>query len=398
MLSLSLYQSLDRRLAFRNFTVSLPPSWSIENCGNRSIKNGPILRPDIRIGSNHPIFKSRPWVQQGQGCLKMGDYINIPNAYLGDLSVNQTEKSRYLMRMWTRYRFGIFDDQTCINTPHVVWEYCSRSATEVVPKIQMDLCGLETINITNQIWDLDRKQFPYKVPTFQYMTYRWPRIVVALDSAMEPQESSMAKAAFRMMLNYLNQDIGIGILGYSETDVTVYQNMTKASRNYYDKLTDSITFQHAISAKSNLTSALEKAVQEIESFGSLPAGQAVFVIATAASCNEQVEKALAFAQARKIRVSVIAFGLSEKQQYQLSTLTGKTNGFFHHLPKVIKENDKFDYIPLLTGLEDGLVSALRHHGGELARFLQQSAALQQLVNGSGKHITLQRKMIPTMSF
>ena len=334
-------------------------------------------------------------MQQGQGCLKMGDYINIPNAYLDDLSVNQTEKSRYLSRMWTRYRFGIFNDQTCTNNPKVGWEYCPSGFS---PILQTGLCGMGTSGIAFQIGDLAEKQFPYLKPRFQYLAYRWPRIVVALDSAMEPQESSMAKAAFRMMLNYLNRDIGIGILGYSETDVTIYQNMTKVSRNYYDELTDSITFQDAISGKSNLTRALEKAVQVIESFGSLPAGQAVFVIATAASCNEQVEKALAFAQARKIRVSVIAFGLSEKQQYQLSTLTGKTNGFFHHLPKVIKENGKFDYIPLLTGLEDGLVSALRHHGGELARFIQQSAALQQLVNGSGKHITLQRKMIPTMSF
>jgi von Willebrand factor type A domain len=322
----------------------------------------------------------------------MGDYINIPNAYLGDLSVNLTEKSRYLSRMWTRYRFGIFEDHTCFNHPKnifkedVGWEYCGGPSGDLSIFQQVSLCGMAAGGIAYQIGDLADKKFPFVKPVFQYRAYRWPRIIVALDSAMENKELSMVKAAFRMMLNYLKRDIGIGILGYNETDVTVYHEMSKTNQLHYDELTDSITFHHDFSAKSNLTSALEKAVQVIETYKSPAAGQAVFVIATAASCNEQVEKALAFAKAKKIRVSVIAYGLSVKQQYQLSTLTGKTNGIFYHVPKVINDNDKLDYILLLTGLEDGLVRALRHHGGELARFLPVSAPLHQLVNGKGKHL------------
>jgi hypothetical protein len=215
---------------------------------------------------------------------------------------------------------------------------------------------------------------------------------------MENQESCMVKAANRMVLNYLKRHIGIGILGYNETYVTVYHEMNKMNPLHYDKLTDSITFHHDISAKSNLTSALEKAVQVTETFKSPVAGQAVFVIATAASCNEQVEKDLAFGQSKKIRVSVIAFGLSVKQQYQLSTSNGKTNGIFYQVQKVKTGNDKLDYIPLLTGLEDGLVRALRHHGGVLARFLPVSAALQQLINGKGKHLASQRGIISTICF
>lgn len=104
------------RASIREVTVALPRNWRTDalTCSLLTPLTAAATPTDahIRITSNHPVFGSRPWAQQSQGCGRQGDYIQLG----GDLLRNTTQNfymqsARLLLAEWVKFRWGVFEER-----------------------------------------------------------------------------------------------------------------------------------------------------------------------------------------------------------------------------------------------------------------------------------------------
>ena len=69
------------------FQVRVPRHWDFSVCSSpagqrRTTYARPSQDTDILIGRSHPLFGSRPWSLQNEGCAKRGNILNLPFAFL----------------------------------------------------------------------------------------------------------------------------------------------------------------------------------------------------------------------------------------------------------------------------------------------------------------------------
>lgn len=82
-----LHRATDGRAYFHQVEIIVPPNWDTASCG-RSLpvgaytSRGTMNEAAIRIGTEHPVFGSKPWTQQSRGCGLSGDYISVGYHYI----------------------------------------------------------------------------------------------------------------------------------------------------------------------------------------------------------------------------------------------------------------------------------------------------------------------------
>ncbi|KAK8732368.1 hypothetical protein OTU49_007056 [Cherax quadricarinatus] len=117
-----LWASTGGRASLREVTVALPRSWRTDalTCSLLTPLTTATVPTDahIRVTSAHPVFGSRPWAQQSQGCGRQGDYIQLG----GDLlraTTNDTyvHAARLLLAEWVKFRWGVFEERGYPNDP-----------------------------------------------------------------------------------------------------------------------------------------------------------------------------------------------------------------------------------------------------------------------------------------
>nr|XP_045590148.1 calcium-activated chloride channel regulator 1-like [Procambarus clarkii] len=111
-----LWASTGGRASLRSVTVALPRTWRTDalTCSLLTPLTAAAAPTDahIRVTSSHPVFGSRPWAQQSQGCGRQGDYIQLG----GDLlraTTNDTyvHAARLLLAEWVKFRWGVFEER-----------------------------------------------------------------------------------------------------------------------------------------------------------------------------------------------------------------------------------------------------------------------------------------------
>lgn len=111
-----LWAATGGRASLREVTVALPRAWKTDahTCSLLTPLTAAATPTNahIRIRSAHPVFGSRPWAQQSQGCGRQGNYIQLG----GDLlraTTNDTylHAARLLLAEWVKFRWGVFEER-----------------------------------------------------------------------------------------------------------------------------------------------------------------------------------------------------------------------------------------------------------------------------------------------
>lgn len=117
-----LWTTTGGRASLREVTVALPRSWKTGGltCSLLSpleTSATPNLA-HIRVTSPHPVFGSRPWTQQSQGCGRQGDYIQIGGDFLRTTTNDSyVYAARLLVAEWVKFRWGVFEERGYKNDP-----------------------------------------------------------------------------------------------------------------------------------------------------------------------------------------------------------------------------------------------------------------------------------------
>ncbi|XP_047110046.1 calcium-activated chloride channel regulator 1-like [Schistocerca piceifrons] len=100
-----LHAALEGRAYLRTVTVLLPDAWA-DSCSPRYVTTSSGETADIRVSVPHPVFGDSTWTQQSQGCGQPGDFIYLSYRQL----LEGKNLARSLVREWTKYRYGVFDE------------------------------------------------------------------------------------------------------------------------------------------------------------------------------------------------------------------------------------------------------------------------------------------------
>ncbi|KAK3860859.1 hypothetical protein Pcinc_033121 [Petrolisthes cinctipes] len=121
-LSSQMWSATVGRASLRKVTVALPRTWKTDSLTCSLLTpltaSSAPTQGHIRVTAAHPVFESRPWTQQSQGCGRQGDFIQM-GADLLRASNNEsfTQASRLLLAEWAKFRWGVFDERGHTNDP-----------------------------------------------------------------------------------------------------------------------------------------------------------------------------------------------------------------------------------------------------------------------------------------
>lgn len=113
--SSQLYASTEGRASLRQVTVALPRTWRSDSLSCSFLQPlsaaAPPINSHITITKPHPVFGSRPWARQSQGCGKPGDRIQLGAEILGAASNDShAYTARLLLAEWAKFRWGVFEE------------------------------------------------------------------------------------------------------------------------------------------------------------------------------------------------------------------------------------------------------------------------------------------------
>lgn len=122
-LSSQMWVATENRASLREVTISLPQAWRTDalTCSLPTplpASTGPS-EGHIRVTEPHPVFGSRPWTQQSQGCGRPGDFIQVGEDILkaDGMDGSHALTSRLLLAEWAKFRWGVFDERGHANDP-----------------------------------------------------------------------------------------------------------------------------------------------------------------------------------------------------------------------------------------------------------------------------------------
>lgn len=121
-LSSQMWSATEGRASLREVTVALPRAWRTDaiTCALLTplTATSSPTEGHIRVTATHPVFGTRPWTQQTQGCGRQGDFIQLG----GDLlraagNDSYAHAARMLLTEWAKFRWGVFDERGHTNDP-----------------------------------------------------------------------------------------------------------------------------------------------------------------------------------------------------------------------------------------------------------------------------------------
>ena len=116
-LSSLMFSSTEGRASLREVTVALPRAWRTDTLTcSLSAPLSPWASSQgaahLRLAEPHPVFASRPWTQQSEGCGRQGDFIQLGGDLLrGASNDSHALAARLLMAEWAKFRWGVFDER-----------------------------------------------------------------------------------------------------------------------------------------------------------------------------------------------------------------------------------------------------------------------------------------------
>ncbi|CAL4069388.1 unnamed protein product [Meganyctiphanes norvegica] len=397
----------ENRASLRDVTVLIPESWQTDSltCSVPSPK-GIISIPfdaHIQVAGSHPVFGSKPWTQQSQGCGRPGDFIQFGAELLKGSSNDTvyTHAAKLLVAEWARFRWGVFDErghdkdllypmtfldpvtsETIPNECHhesMFYSFCNAEdhMTQAPTKQNAQCKGFSALDVINNSKDFKDYRVPLnKVvtavePSIQFLKRGPPRIIVAVENSavmnLQRRWEFIRKAVRRVVVYDVPDDTHIGLVVFNSVASTT------APLSKMDGVTD-VRFRIGSSMPRNpsripeshkcLLCGLQEALRALNADSSTSSGATVILVTTGSdpTPNDEIDEMINLAAINNIRVELILYpfmgnsGTITKQQ-GLQELASSTNGAVFTVMNEGVGNDS--KMSMMIGLMDSLLAAIR---------------------------------------
>ncbi|CAG0899212.1 unnamed protein product [Darwinula stevensoni] len=145
--SQSLFRATQRLAFFRSVEVLLPEHWEARECG---LTNGHIRMTSwrrsqakgFRVGTLHP----SPFTLQPHSCGLPGEYVYLPLEFIRGANAS-LHADRVLVREWSKFRYGAFDETGFPNDPLTSTSYQSYSESGLAEP-EPSICTDKQLTVT----------------------------------------------------------------------------------------------------------------------------------------------------------------------------------------------------------------------------------------------------------
>lgn len=396
------------RASLREVMVALPRTWRTDalTCSFLTplTASAAPTEAHIRVTAAHPVFGSRPWAQQSQGCGRQGDYIQMG----GDLlraTTNDTyiHAARLLVAEWVKFRWGVFEERgypddplypptfrdpktnvprpnTCNTHKITPLPFCTTAAhtPEAPTKHNAQCSGRPAWDIILQSQDfIDGRNSPPNAtaplrPTLRFMQESSARIVLVVEDTavmnLQRRWEFVRKAVRRVVVYDVPDGDYVALVVFNSVAHTA------APLSKMDSLSDvrqrvgsSLPRNPSPVPESNkcVLCALQEALRTLETDPAGAAGATVILVTTGkgAAHQREMEEMTRLATTRGVRVDTVLYPLTERRggggtaTDGLQSLVASTRGSsFTVMDEGVGNDSK---VSMMVALMDALLAAVR---------------------------------------
>ncbi|CAL4162029.1 unnamed protein product [Meganyctiphanes norvegica] len=403
--SQKLWKATGERVSLRDVTVNLPDSWQTDvlTCSLLSplTRTSVMRRPQILVSGPHPVFGSQPWVQQSQGCGKMGDFIQLGADLLrGTSSDGHNHTARLLLSEWVKFRWGIFDERGYKGDPLYPEEFrdpvtgelrpnqCHQTSTDLpfcaaadhVPeaptKHNAQCTGRAAWNVISQSADFnDRKKSNSSTtalfPSIKFVQSGPPRIIIAAENTavmnLQKRWEFIRKAVRRVIVYDVPDGAHVGFVVFnSVATATAPSSKMEEFTDVRQRIGSSVPRNpsHIPESHKCLLCALQEALRALDADSSGTTGATVILITTGSGTTPQneIDEMIRLANMNYVRVEIILYPSIGNQavdssKSDLQRLASATDGtVFTVMDEGVGNDSKMS---MMIGLMDSLLAAIR---------------------------------------
>ncbi|CAL4117431.1 unnamed protein product [Meganyctiphanes norvegica] len=400
--SKQLFNATGRRVSIRDVTIVLPRSWQTTNSQTCAIW-GPLTTSaiptpaNIHVSTPHPVFHTRPWVQQSQGCGQPGDYIQL-GADLLRASTNDShlKTAQLLLAEWAKFRWGIFEEQGYEGDVVYPATFRHPSTSEIKPNSckpagsKAPFCKTEdhipeapnkhnTLCQGKSAWDVIMNSADFKnnrnspsnntealVPNIKFVQAGAPNIILLVEdtAVMNLQRRWLfIRKAVRRVVAY---DIPDG----AYVGVVVFNSVARstASLSKMDQVTDvrqrigssmPRNPSHIPEKHKCLLCGLQEALRTLDSGSTSSEGATIILITTGsgATPKEEMDEMIHLATERRLHIEVILYPATDMtSNHGLEKLITATHGSVLTVMDEGVGNDS--KVTMMVSLMDALLSTI----------------------------------------
>ncbi|CAL4124268.1 unnamed protein product, partial [Meganyctiphanes norvegica] len=392
----------------RDVTVALPSSWKMDpmSCSPWAplVATATPINGHIHVtAAPHPLFGSQPWVQQSQGCGHPGDYIQLGSDLLRATSTNAsvTRAAKLLVREWTKFRWGIFDEgghhddplypltisdpvtnaerpNTCHNKSNH-GAFCSmEDHTPEAPNKHNALCdGRPAWDIISKSKDFSNQRSAGSnstniIPTFKFIKPALPHIVLIVEDTavmnLQRRWEFIRKAVRRLIVYDIPDDTHIGVVVFNSVATTVAPVSQMDSESDVRELVGSSLPRNPSRIPEShkcLLCGLQEAVRVLDDVAGGMQGGTIILLTTGTgnTPEEEMNEIIQLTLQKSLKIEVILYPMSEshgsiRADSRLQSLAARSHGSTLTVMDEGVGNDSKLY--MMASLMDALLATMRH--------------------------------------
>ncbi|CAL4243850.1 unnamed protein product, partial [Meganyctiphanes norvegica] len=393
-------------VSLRDVTIVLPRMWEDDDL--LCTLDSPVTisavstTAHIRISTPHPVFESRPWTQQSQGCGKQGDFIQLGSDMLKAKTNESYAKSAHLLLAeWAKFRWGIFNEHGFDGDSRYPATYHNPKTNEIIPNTcfpngsnapfcDVDYHTPEAPNKHNSLckgkaaWDVimqsqdfvDKRDIQSEIyepliPVFHFVKPGQPRVILLVEDTavmnLQNRWEFIRKSVRRAVVYDMPDGAHVGIVVFNS------EARTTASLAKMDPVSD-VRQRIGSSMPRNpsripekhkcLLCGFQEALRALESDYSKSEGATIILITTGAGSTPQQEldEIIHLAASRKLHIELILYPFIQQSgeatpNHGLDKLIHATHGSAVTVMDEGVGNDS--KVTMMVSLMDALLSAIR---------------------------------------
>ncbi|XP_066958487.1 calcium-activated chloride channel regulator 4-like [Macrobrachium rosenbergii] len=432
-----LWMTTGGRASIHDVTVALPRSWKIEDLSCSEIMPLSIAaKPTsghLHITASHPVFGSRPWAQQSQGCGRRGDYIQMGSDIL-KASFNNTysKVAHLLMAEWAKYRWGVFEERgypndvlypttfrdprtmrfrpnSCNSHNAMALPFCSDAmhVPEAPTKHNAQCIGRPAWDIIHQSQDFiygrdspSNVTAPY-MPSLNFIQESPPRFVLVVEDTavmgLQQRWEFVRKAVRRVMVYDVPDGSYVALVIFNSVAKTTAPLMKMESLSDVRQRVGSSLPRNPSTVPESLKCVLcglQEALRALEGDPLRASGATIILLTTGNGIDNrrEVDEMMQLARLHKIRVNTIIYPFIEQKGFlnkgtSLQSLVSSTGGSsFTVMDEGVGNDSK---VNMMVALMEALFSAVRQSspivfpgGPVLVHSQSYSGGISEMASGS----------------
>ncbi|CAL4095825.1 unnamed protein product, partial [Meganyctiphanes norvegica] len=404
--SKQLFSTTEGHVSLRDVTIILPQTWKEDDllCTLSSpvIISSVSIPAHIRVSTPHPVFGSRPWTQQSQGCGKQGDFIQLGSDILkARTNESYINVAKVLLTEWAKFRWGIFDEHGFDGDFRYPATYHNPETNEIIPNTcfphgsNAPFCDVEyhipeAPNKHNSLckgkpaWDViaqsqdfvDKREIQSEiyaplVPTLNFVKPGQPRIILLVEDTavmnLQNRWEFIRKSVRRAVVYDMPDGAHVGIVVFnSEARTTASLAKMDPVSDVRQRIGSSMPRKPSRIPEKHkcLLCGFQEALRALESDYSNSQGATVILVTTGAGSTPQQElnEIIHLAKHQKIHIELILYPFIQQSgeatpNHGLEKLIHASHGSAVTVMDEGVGNDS--KVTMMVALMDALLAAIR---------------------------------------